>query len=225
MPDLNVKKYENIQPDDCMILTDVSDEIAAYITKQFPERHFIRKTHKLSHQEIGARWKEREARVEKYLKCYQAASLVVTTRLHCALPSIALGTPVILIGKFDMDYYDRIKDYAQFCNCYSESDILGGKADHIFNCPVENTSIKLLSDKMTESCRNFINSLPNKNYDTKALPELSQYQKLYINRSNHMRRAIHQLLNIRYSLETQHMQDIETMQNVMNAARRILDAN
>jgi hypothetical protein len=36
-------------------------------------------------------------RAEELLECYAKASLVVTTRLHCALPCLALGTPVVLL--------------------------------------------------------------------------------------------------------------------------------
>lgn len=221
---LTLKQFKNVQPDDCIILTDVSENIAKYIMKQLPKKHIIRKTHKLSQQEMGMDWEEREKRVEKYLKCYQAASLVVTTRLHCALPCIALGTPVILIGKFDVDYNDRIKDYKLYCNCYSESDVLDGKVDHIINGHVEKPNIKMLSDKMTENCINFVNSLSDEKYNVEALPELLQYKKLYIERAYHMRKVINQLLDIRNSFKIQHLQDMETMQNVINAAKRILDA-
>lgn len=37
----------------------------------------------------------------QYLQMYESAKLVVTTRLHCALPCIAFGTPVIFIIKKD----------------------------------------------------------------------------------------------------------------------------
>lgn len=37
------------------------------------------------------------ARAEELLRCYQTAHFVVTSRLHCALPCIAYGTPVVLL--------------------------------------------------------------------------------------------------------------------------------
>lgn len=37
------------------------------------------------------------AKAESLVKKYAAASLVVTTRIHCALPCLGLGTPVIYI--------------------------------------------------------------------------------------------------------------------------------
>jgi len=41
----------------------------------------------------------RSLRAEALLRIYSGAKLVITTRLHCALPCLALGTPVILLRK------------------------------------------------------------------------------------------------------------------------------
>lgn len=45
---------------------------------------------------------ERFKAADELLKKYAKAKLVVTTRIHCALPCLALGTPVILVNS----YYD-----------------------------------------------------------------------------------------------------------------------
>jgi hypothetical protein len=42
-------------------------------------------------------WKFRRARA--LLDCYRRAGLVITSRLHCALPCIAFGTPVVVLRK------------------------------------------------------------------------------------------------------------------------------
>lgn len=44
-------------------------------------------------------WDERMKNVEKLLKVYQGAKAVVSYRLHCALPCLALGTPTILLNE------------------------------------------------------------------------------------------------------------------------------
>lgn len=41
----------------------------------------------------------RSQRAEELLRTYSGAKLVVTTRLHCAMPCLALGTPVILLRR------------------------------------------------------------------------------------------------------------------------------
>lgn len=58
---------------------------------------------------------------EVLLKKYSEASLVVTSRLHCALPCVALGTPVIFIPPNPNDV--RFKGYQDFLKIYSLYDI------------------------------------------------------------------------------------------------------
>src|SRR5690606_30999823 len=38
---------------------------------------------------------------ETLLKKYAKAKLVITSRIHCALPCLAMGTPVIFVNGFD----------------------------------------------------------------------------------------------------------------------------
>ncbi len=45
--------------------------------------------------------KEKFAMAEDLLAKYAKAKLVITSRIHCALPCLALGTPVIFINGFD----------------------------------------------------------------------------------------------------------------------------
>lgn len=42
-------------------------------------------------------WEERRDEVIRYLETYQNAKCVITFRLHCALPCLALETPVLLV--------------------------------------------------------------------------------------------------------------------------------
>lgn len=44
---------------------------------------------------------EKFAMAEKLLNDYARAKLVITSRIHCALPCLALGTPVIFVNGFD----------------------------------------------------------------------------------------------------------------------------
>ena len=49
------------------------------------------------------RVQERRDAAETLLKRYRAASLVITSRLHCALPCLALGTPVVFLHSSTTD--------------------------------------------------------------------------------------------------------------------------
>ncbi len=63
------------------------------------------------------------------LKLYARAKLVVTTRLHCALPCLALGTPVIFINK----HYD----YKRFPGLYELLNTIGIDKDNKFKINVQ----------------------------------------------------------------------------------------
>jgi len=47
----------------------------------------------------AARHRSRLSRARKLLALYSEARLVITSRLHCALPCLALGTPVLLLRR------------------------------------------------------------------------------------------------------------------------------
>ena len=62
------------------------------------------------------------AEAQNLLKMYAKASLVITKRIHCSLPCLAMGTPVILITKkFDKK---RFKGLISFFN-YIGKDVEG----------------------------------------------------------------------------------------------------
>jgi hypothetical protein len=54
---------------------------------------------------------------EDLLKTYSKASVVVTTRLHCALPCLAMGTPVLLLDTAkDQWRFDGLNDFVHHCS-------------------------------------------------------------------------------------------------------------
>ncbi len=55
---------------------------------------------RIQHRRSAREYPTEESRFEladRYLRLYQNAKLVVTSRLHCALPCLAMGTPVIFV--------------------------------------------------------------------------------------------------------------------------------
>lgn len=102
---------------------------------------------------------------EECLRKYAKAKLVITSRIHCALPCLALGTPVIFINAFDTDVdtcrfggmlelFNRI-DVKQD-GSYTSNFGLSGKI-------TEETSVKNseayvpLAESLKERCREFMN--------------------------------------------------------------------
>ena len=89
---------------------------------------------------VGDRpWPEREREVVELLALYQNAKCVVTRRLHCALPCLAMGVPVFLTnGNENPDagryapYYDWIR------NCTWKRFLAGDFAGYDFLSPPPN---------------------------------------------------------------------------------------
>jgi len=106
----------------------------------------------------------RFARAEECLRRYAQARLVVTSRIHCALPCLAMGTPVIFLNAFDsfvdtcrfeglLELFNRI-DYTPDG---APSTNFGAPCPLDGSAPTENPRRHLpLADALRQSCRRFI---------------------------------------------------------------------
>jgi hypothetical protein len=89
------------------------------------------------------------------LKKYAEARAVVTSRLHCALPCLALGTPVLFIENASDSYrFDGLRDLLRRATA---DGILSGRCDFDFMTPPDNrTAWHGMRDDLIEKCTNFI---------------------------------------------------------------------
>ena len=86
-------------------------------------------------------WDVRKAQVEEMLDLYQNAVAVYTFRLHCTLPTLALGTPVLLIRKsFQSDRFVPYKDFVHHC---TNKAFLEGQFDDWMRNPPPNSDAYL----------------------------------------------------------------------------------
>lgn len=95
---------------------------------------------------------ERLHRARELLALYASASCVVTTRLHCALPCLAIGTPVLLINYSADPYrFAGLKELAHNCSMeafvtssykYDINNPPANKGDHL---PLREALIKQVS--------------------------------------------------------------------------------
>ncbi len=100
-----------------------------------------------------ATWEERVAYVEEVLGLYQNAKCVVTRRLHCALPCLAMGVPVLLLNnekngiRFEPYYswlhYSRREDFISGKFRYDVTDPPPNKPDYL---PYREAMIKQVRD-------------------------------------------------------------------------------
>lgn len=110
---------------------------------------------------------EKFAMAEGLLHKYARAKLVITSRIHCALPCLAMGTPVIFVNGFDnfvdscrfdgiLELFNRIDIDAKTGDFTSNFDLKGDKISR-------NTVVKNLekhhdiANALKEKCKTFIN--------------------------------------------------------------------
>lgn len=152
---LTLKPFANVENHNEIVAVDISKELQGYITQQTGKVPIFR-THKLVLSEYGM--EQRFMLVEEYLKLYQGAKLVVTSRLHAALPAIALGTPVLFVK--DTRFFNRTQTYLPRIHAAFEWEIIGGIYSYDFNAPLINpVSCCDIQSTVSERCTDFISSM------------------------------------------------------------------
>ena len=123
-------------------LTDVSEAVENYIRGKYPDL-VIKVIHHEGADVISPDmdWNQRFNNVEKLLEVYQNAAAVVTTRLHCALPCLALETPVLLLSEVDIAEQGRFDGLNTLAYHGSESDYLNENLRFDLNNPPQNPSL------------------------------------------------------------------------------------
>jgi hypothetical protein len=98
---------------------------------------------------------DRMARARKLLSLYAHAKCVVTSKLHCALPCLALGTPVLfVIAAHDSYRFDGLRDLVRHC---TPEEFLSGAAGFDPNDPPANdTAYRAYRDKLIGTANRFI---------------------------------------------------------------------
>jgi len=132
-------------------LSDVDDEIADYV-----ERVSGRSVLRLKHHNTSVKDPLKRLDLARdLLSIYASASFVVTSRLHCALPCLALGTPVL--------FCPSAKDTYRFSGLYdllrhtTKQELLKGLAPFDFHDPGPNSDKYLaLRDALIQRCNAFI---------------------------------------------------------------------
>jgi polysaccharide pyruvyl transferase WcaK-like protein len=101
-------------------------------------------------------WREqRFQRAEALLERYARARLVITSRLHGALPCLALGTPVIFVHR-DLDS-PRFSGLLDYLRAYSVEEFKHKVKEIDLENPEPNPkSIDKLRDNLTRTCKGFI---------------------------------------------------------------------
>jgi polysaccharide pyruvyl transferase len=157
---LTLMKSKGIEQKDFVVLNDVPANVVAHVM-QGSKKQILLTSHDDTYTFDADR---RLEKAQTFLNYYQSAICVITSRLHCALPCLALGTPVLLI--------DMAKDKWRFSglhnlvrNCSLE-DFLSGKYRFDVDNPEPNPEEHLsLRAHLREAVCSFIEASANGSAD------------------------------------------------------------
>ncbi len=113
-------------------------------------------------------WEDRCAMVEELLTVYQNARCVVTKRLHCSLPCLAMDVPVFLIKEMEDDI--RFDPYYDFFYRTTVTKFMNDEYEYDFLNPPKNKGMHIkYRERIIENCENFIRSVENETRTTDEL--------------------------------------------------------
>lgn len=153
-------KFPRLDVPPYVCLVDVAPEVVDYVKTQYPDlevkviEHVPNKMPALVKQD--APWNDRFETVEKLLTIYQNARAVITTRLHCAMPCLALETPVLLLTDiwFEKGRFDGL---SSLVHSTTTKDYISGNASFLLDTPPENPDTYLaIRANLIERVQNFV---------------------------------------------------------------------
>lgn len=138
-----------------------------------------KKRREIMKNHIKLSFSERMKMVEKQLKLYQNAKLVITDRIHVGLPCLGLKTNALLI------YYDynsdRIETFKELLTNCTEEEFFKLTKEDLLKIKNKNNHLKY-REKLLKDINKFIEEESTK----EALPKVEQY-KQYIKREEYIK--------------------------------------
>lgn len=185
---LTLEPFEGIEKQDYICAVDVSEEVVNRI-RETTDMEVKVVTHIVPEDYYKLSWEERMKNVEELLKLYQGARAVISYRLHCALPCLALGTPTILLNEEYRN--DRFGDYTKYIESCDERDFVSGKVKYDYrNIPVHSDEWKELRENLIKRCQKFVEENKDKSEDVaESMIKIKDYSKYVISKSNWLKEA------------------------------------
>lgn len=186
---LTLKPFPNLEKKDYICVVDVNDEILEKI-KTNTNREVKVITHKVDPNEISKKtFEQRMLDVEELLKMYTQAHVIVTSRLHTMLPSVAVGTPAILIHKEEYEK-DRLETFLKYVDSYIDTEFLSMDISELLENPkANNEEYMKITNNLNKICEEFIENSQNEIKDNiSELPEIDEYKKKipYLKHNNNL---------------------------------------
>lgn len=125
---LTLPQQPKVKPErEYVVTVDIGDPSTNHVKKLLEgtgiEHRDIK--HYKDYRDSDATWEERVEYVEWLLGTYQNAKCVVTRRLHCALPCLAMGVPVLLLNNERPGI--RFEPYKEWLHYSRREDFISGK--------------------------------------------------------------------------------------------------
>lgn len=136
LPKMPIKKPEK----EYICICDLPKPVVKRIKKLMKNTGIdvVETTHYKDYRNSTAPWSERVDAVKELLTIYQNAKCVVTRRLHCALPCLAMEVPVFLATKNSPPVSGRFDPYWDWLHHCSYEQLLKGEYEYDFANPPEN---------------------------------------------------------------------------------------
>ena len=170
---LTIEKFSNVKKEDYIVVVGLNNDEINYIKSNTDRPIKVVKQDVKRGSFSDETWKSRKERVEKILKIYQGAHMVITNKLHCSLPCLALETPVLLLyDKSFSENKDRIGTYLDYLNHVDRDKFINTNID--FENPKSNPKEYLkLRRQLIKKCNHFI--LNKNEEDFNKLPDIDEY--------------------------------------------------
>ena len=155
---LTLPEQKRVKPEkEYVCIVDVAKPVENKIRKQLEGTDIeIKKiTHNLDKDHPKKSWEQRMDEVEELLTIYQNAKCVVTRRLHCALPCLAMGVPTLLaIHTLESI---RFIPYYDWLHCCLPKQFVRGEYEYDVTNPPANPTLHLETrENLIKSVKGFV---------------------------------------------------------------------
>lgn len=165
---LTIPKHEKIEVEkEYICLVDVTRDVERIIRKQLAGQPIeIKKFGHIRDAKVPELdWKIKRDEIKERLTIYQNAKCIVTGRLHCALPCLAMEVPVYMVTPKQNSI--RLKTYLDFLHHATEDDFLAGtgyKYDYM-NPPENKKDYVPYREALIERVTKFVEEMENSTSD------------------------------------------------------------
>ncbi|MDD4376364.1 MAG: polysaccharide pyruvyl transferase family protein [Clostridia bacterium] len=178
---LTINKFDNIKKGDYICAVDLNEDSIKRLKELYGDKEIRYITHRLDPNENKKlSYEQRLNNVEELLKVYQGAEFVVTTRLHCALPCVSLGTPVVLLN--DEDSINRLGSFSNIIQLMTEEQFSNGEIE--LNFSTNSEYFLGIRNPLVSKCEKFIADVSKREENTSLL-DIEEYKK--VNRIDYIR--------------------------------------